>query len=349
MQKLFLGRTNRVYLDTEETIDAATFSLVTTTGSYVKDSSEADVQEKTCILDSSNGKYYYDLILSSSAVPDDCFIYWAATQSTIAVSLEPKYSPEDAVITEAIQTDRLLVSVTYVMDQYLRGISEAEIEATFSGLSYRDTIREQIQSATQHLETKTKLFFSPTTVVETHDYLMDPIPEKFWTQYLHEFPVVSITTMELKLNQTLVATIPAEWIVIGNAKEGLLKVVPYAGGISGFAFRMIAQGGMGIALVLGEANHIPDFFHITYEAGLDWDNLPANLKRNFRTAIARRVALQMLPNLDVHRGISSETRSVDGASTSKSYTSSATFGEHSAALEEYKKQETDWIDATKGK
>nr|MBC8554507.1 hypothetical protein [Candidatus Brocadiales bacterium] len=49
------------------------------------------------------------------------------------------------------------------------------------------------------------------------------------------------------------------------------------------------------------------------------------------------------------REISSESKSADGISTSRSYTASATFGEHSAAIEAYIKQQSKWVNQFKRK
>lgn len=350
MQKLFLGKSNRLFLQTEESIDAANLSIVGPTGAYLKDDAEVDLSEKACTLDSSSGKFYLDVTLSSSAVADDAFLNWEATKSSIAVTLEGKYDPEDAVVVASISTDTYLVTPTFVMEHYLRGITESEIEATFTGLGYREAIRAQIQAATAQLEKRTLTSFTPTVVTgEHHDYDNAPLYEKYWTNRMFHFPIISVETMELRLKDQVIAEMPAEWIQIGNKKEGVVKVIPYAGGASGFAFRLIMTIGANLSLISGGVHYYPDFFVYDYTHGLDWDNLDITEKTDIKTAIARRVALNMLPNLDVNRGKSSESKSIDGASASVSFTSSATFGEHSAALENYKKEESAWVNEFKRK
>lgn len=350
MQKLTLAQTNRVFLDTKKSVDSVKISLVDSTGSYIKDSASNDLKEKDCTLDGPSGKYYYDVTFDSSTTPTDAFIYWETSKDEIAVALEDKFSPEDAIVVTAISTDRLLVSPSFILDNFLRGISVSDIEISFEGQSYRQTIRDYAYAATEQLEEATLTSFTPKTkTAEKHEYYMHEIYEKFWTIALYEYPIISVTKIQLLLNEQEIATIPDEWIQVGNAWEGLVKIVPYAGGISGFAFRLITKGGLGLAILLGESHYVPDFFSYDYSYGLDWNNLLIEEKRNIQTAIGRRVAINLLPNLDVHRGISSESKSDSGASASRSYTSSAIYGEHSAAIETFKKEEVRWINLFKRK
>lgn len=351
MQKLFLGRSNRVFLDTDESVDAVKLSIVDPTGAYLKDSGEADLSQKDCTLDSASGRFYLDVTFSSSTTADDAYLYWEATLSSIAVILESKYDPEDAVVASAVSTDRYLVSPSFILDNFLRGIDETAIEATYPGQGFREAIRNQIQVSTDELQKATDTFFTSRTITdEYHDYDKTPLYEKFWTQRLFRTPVLSVTSMRLMLKDQELAVIPSEWFQVGNSKEGLAKVIPYAGsGAAGFAFRLIMTVGHTLAIMQGGVHYYPDFFLYTYVAGLDWDNLDVDEKTGIKNAIGRRVALNMLPNLDVHRGIASESASIDGASTSRSFTSSATFGEHSAALKEYKEQEKKWVDGFKKK
>lgn len=351
MQKLFLGRSNRVFLDTDESIDAVKLSIASPTGTLLKDSGEADFDEIVCTFDSSSGKYYLDVTFSSSTSADDAYLFWQATLSAIAVTLESKNDPEDAVIVATVSTDHYLVSTSFILDNFLRGISEADIAASYPGLGFREAVRSQILVATDELQRKVKTFFVPTTITEErHDYDHSPLYEKYWTQKLYETPIISVSEMKLMLKDQEIAVIPAAWLEVGNLKEGLVKVIPYAGGAgSGFTFRLIMTIGANLGLVVGGTHYIPDFFLYNYQAGLDWDNLGAEEKTSIKNAIGRHVALNMLPNLDVHRGIASESRSIDGASASRSYTSSAIYGEHSAALEKYEKQEKTWVDEFKGR
>ncbi len=349
MQKLTLGQTNRVFLNTGETVDSVLLSVVDPEGEYVLDGSSAALQDKTCVLDGGSGKYYFDVTFKSTVTPDDVYLYWVATNSSIAVDLEPEYDPEDAILVKKVDTDILLASPSFVMDNFLRGITETEIAATYQS-DYRSTIRDQIRVATDELERDTLVYFTPQTVTgERHDYYMRQIYEKFWTQNLYEYPIISITRVRIMLKDQEVVDMPEAWIQIGDPLEGRVKIIPYAGGAAGLAFRMITRGSLGLALILGEGTYVPDFFEYDYVHGLQWSTLERKEKTDIKNAIGRRVALNMLPNLDTHRGISSESRSLDGGSTTRSYTSSATFGEHSAALLQYKKAESAWINSFKRK
>jgi len=348
MKTIKIGLTNRVYLDTEKTVNSVEISIIDNDGNYVKLANGADIDGLTCILDAESGKYYYDITVHADTAPDYYSIYWTVQYSGIVVELEDKYTPEDLLIEKKIAIDNILILPSYVMDHHLRGIDVGIIESTYEQ-SYRNAIRREIKNATEQLENITEVYLQKRLIEdERHDYDMTPIYEKYWTNTLFHSPVASVEKVCLKLNEMeVVHEVPAAWVQIGNPVEGVIKVMPYSGGYNGLMF--VYTVGVGIAILLMGSSYIPDFFSYDYYAGLDWDSLQANEKEELRIAISRRVALNMLPNLDVHRGISSESRSLDGASKSTSYTSSAIYGEHSAAIEKYGKQEALWIQRFKKK
>jgi len=351
MQTLYLGSSNRTSLATDKTVDAIKLSIITSLGTYVKDSNNADIKDVVCSLDSETGQYYTDITFHSSATKGDIFLYWAATYNSQTVVLEDKYSPEDGVIADKIDTSPILITPTYLMDNFLRGIDIDVIEETFQGQGYRSVLRGQIKAATSKLERETLVHFTPQTITgERHSFYMSEIPEKFWTVRLYNFPIVSVDRVQLKLNEyEIVEDIPSDWVQTENPRDGMVSVIPYAGGVAAFVFHIVTQGGMGAALLFGEADHIPGFFSYDYTAGLDWDNIPDIEREDIKAAIGRETAIRFLPNLDVHRGISSESKSADGISTSRSYTASAIYGEHSAAIETWIKHQKTWVNQFKRK
>ncbi len=350
MQTLFLGKTNRITLNTGKPVDDVKLSILTSTGTAVKDSNGADITNITA-TDGGGDKFYLDINLFESTNETDIYIYWVCSNNSISVVLEDEYDPEDGIIKKQVDTEPLLISPTYLMNNYLRGITVADIEETFVGEGYRSTLKRQIRAATDHLQREVMVHFTPKTVTgERHTFYMSEIPEKFWTVRLYNVPIISVNKIQLKLNDyEIVEEIPSGWIQTENPKDGMVSIIPYAGGVAAFVFRIVTQGGMGAALLFGEASNIPGFFSYDYTTGIDWDNIHSTEKEDIKSAIGRQVAIHFLPNLDIHRGISSESDSIDGASSSRSYTSSATFGEHSAAIEAYIKQQKMWVNQFKRK
>ncbi len=347
MQPLYLGKTNRVILNTEKTIDVVKISIVNSVGDYVKDASDNEIQDKSCTLVS--GKFSYEVEFHGDTKERDVSIYWDATYTNIAVILEGKYRPEDGIIASVISTDAILVSPTYVMDNFLRGIKEDEIEATFVGYSYRDTLRLKIKSSTENLERDVQVAFTPKTIVgERFDYVDNvPIYEKFWQNTIYHTPIISIEKVEMLLNTREIIKISEAWVQIGNKKEGIIKVMPYSEGAPGLAFQMITGAGLGFAILMGAAYYVPDFFSYDYTHGLDWDTLDAHKKESIKMAIGREVAINMLPNLDTHRGLSSHSANIDGGQRNESFTSSAMYGEHSAAIKQFSDQQKKFVNQFK--
>lgn len=348
MKIIRIGVVNRIYLDTDRTVDAVLITIVNTDGNYAKLANGTDIKDLVCVKEVESGKWYYDIELHADTIADYYFIFWAATYSGINVSLEDSLTPEDCQIQAELPVDNILIPPSYVIDHHLRGIDIATIESYYQK-SYRSAIREQIKAATAQLETATEVYFKKRLILdERHDYDMTPIYEKYWTNILYHIPIYSVVKASIKLNEIeIIPEIPTSWIQIGNAKEGVIKVMPYSGNYNGLMF--VYTVGVGIAILLAGSAYIPDFFAYDYYAGLDWDNLESDEKENIRMAISRRCAINMLPNLDVHRGISSESSGIDGASKTVSYTSSAIYGEHSAAIEGFKRQDQDWIQLMKKK
>ena len=342
MQKLVKNQTTRVYLNTLKTVDSVKFTLVDDQGKFAKDSGNADLSSKTATLDVPSDLFYFDVTLHTTTTVGEFRIYWTATYSGLSVALEDKLDPEETVVIDAINTDKQLVSINYVMNHHLRGITEEDIKETFTDDTFRETLRDQIQTAISELEKKVDTYFTSTIITgERAEYYMEMLYEHFWTQRLFHTPVQSVESMKFKLNERELGDIPASWIQIGNKDEGLLKVLP-SDSSDGFALKLVSQAGLGLALLLGGAYYVPDFFEINYTAGLDWDNIMVKEKNEIKNAISRHVALNVLPNLDINRGLSSISKSLDGASSARSFTSSAMYGEHSAAIEQYTKQESKW-------
>ena len=282
MQTLFLGKTNRVSLNTAKPVDDVKLSLLTSTGTVLKDSNGVDISN--VIATSGDSGYYIDLALHDSTSESDVYLYWECSNNSIAVVLEDEYSPEDGVVTHQIDTEALLISPSYLMDNYLRGITVADIEKTFVGEGYRKTLKRQIRAATDGLQREVMVHFMPKTITgERHTFYMSEIPEKFWTVRLYNVPIISINRIQLKLNDyEIVEDIPSGWIQTENPKDGMVSIIPYAGGVAAFVFRIVTQGGMGAALLFGEASNIPGFFSYDYTTGLDWDNLDIAEKEDIK-------------------------------------------------------------------
>lgn len=341
MQKLFLDKTNRVFLDTAKVVDAVNISITGPSGSFLKDGVEADIEAKACTEDAGTGKFYYDVTLSSSTSIGDAFIYWEATLVGIPVGLESEFSPEDAAVLNSVSQQTFLVTPTYVINNFLRGIPESVIEATSPGLNYRDVIRAQILAATTAMEQETRVFFTPRTITdERHDYNQEPLLEKFWTQRMFEYPIRSVSKVTIKFNETETTELPIEWVLVGNNDEGMVKILPFVGSGS---FPLVFAVGFALGLNYFGTYYIPDAFAYDYVAGLQFEDLSANEQLDIKNAIGRQVAITMLPNLDQNRGIASESTGIDGATTMKSYTSSAMYSENSAAIKDYKIENTKFI------
>jgi hypothetical protein len=201
-----------------------------------------------------------------------------------------------------------------------------------------------IQAAQAELERQTQVFFEPTKVEdEKHEYYLQDFRQTFWQQQLFEYPIISVDKARIMYNDQVICEFNLDWLVI-NKKMGTMELLPKAIGEGGFIFSMLLQGMSGFATIMYTGyDRLPCFFHVDYTAGLDFQKLPERDKADLRMAIGRQAAINLLPKLDDRMGISSESTSQDGVSESVSYTASAMFSQYSAQIEQYKKDNAEWV------
>jgi hypothetical protein len=201
-----------------------------------------------------------------------------------------------------------------------------------------------IQAGQAELERQTQVFFEPTKVEdEKHEYYLQDFRQTFWQQQLFEYPVISVDAARIMYNDQVICDLKLEWLVV-DKKMGTVELLPKAIGEGGFIFSMLLQGLSGFATIMYTGyDRLPCFFHVDYTAGLDFAKLPDRDKADIRMAIGRQAAINVLPKLDDRMGISAESCSQDGVSESVSYTSSAMYGQYSAQIEQYKKDNAEWI------
>lgn len=205
---------------------------------------------------------------------------------------------------------------------------------------------EQVLSGAQdELEQDVQVFFEPRKVTdEKHDYFLQDFRQTFWLLQLHEWPLISVDQAQILYNDRLICDLKLDWLVV-DQKMGTMELLPQAIGDGGFLFSMLLQGLSGFATIVCTGyERLPLFFHIDYTAGLNFQALPENEKNNIKMAIGRRAAINVLPKLDDRMGISAESTSQDGISQSVSYTASAMYGQYSAQIEQYKKDDEKWVE-----
>ena len=327
-------------LTTAETgILAGTISLVDGQGSFVKADGDADIDDIAITVDGTD--YYSDLTLKSDTIAGFYRAFWRVYSdepATVPIVIEEEFFPEDIRAHAAEPFTEELVPLLYLTEIFLENIDTQ----TYS----KDGMRDLLDAARAELEEETQMFFTNRVIVEEkHDWFLGHFRQEFWMQQVRHWPLRSVEKMVIKYNDQEIADLDLSWIKF-EPDLGIIEILPYAEGESGYLWSVLMNGlsGLGISIFGGLYDRIPAFFHLDYTAGLDFFNMDIMEQNNFRHAICRRAAIHLLPKLDPKMGISSESAGIDGVTQSTSYTASAMYGQHSAQIEQYKKEDTVWVE-----
>ena len=335
MQKLVIDQSTRLILTTAKTgITSGTISLIDGQGNFVKTSADADIDDLA--VTGLGPPVFVDLQVNVVTSSGFYRAFWKMDDGNPVVLEESNY-PEDIRIHAAQPSVEELVPLAYLTENFLENIDLG----TFS----RDGIRDILQASRGELEQDTQMYFTKRVIVdETHDWYLQQFRQEFWMQQLRHWPIDSVEKMVIKYNDNVIATLDLSWIKI-ESEIGTIEVLPYAQGQSGFLWSILMSGlsGLGISIFGALFERIPTFFHIDYTAGLDFFTMPFDEQNHIRFAVARRAAINLLPKLDTKMGISAESSSIDGVSESVSLTSSAMYGQYSAQIEGYKKEDAEWV------
>lgn len=337
--KAYIGQTTKISLDDSNLSGSddynVSFTIVDESGNVIQDGSGVDLEDVVCSWDEENDQYYKDITLDSELSEGIYRIYWTVIVAATSrqVDLLDKNSPGAIKIVNQSEFQVELVNAHWFIDEFLENVPLENFKI--------DRIRETLRIAQKDLEKDTQVYFTSTLISnEQHDYYYEQFRRTFWMQNLFHSPIISVSEIKLKWGDQEIAVIDSDYHIVDKI-EGLVRVVPTQGG---YFYNLLYSGlgGLSINNLAGFGN-IPAFFHFTYRAGLDWENLDADERDEIRYAIGRRAAIELLPKLDNRMGISSESKSIDGASQSTSYTSSAMYGQYSAQIEQYQKDQEMWI------
>lgn len=232
-----------------------------------------------------------------------------------------------------------LVTVKDVKTRYLFGMDLTDPKGN---MMPDETIQHAIDSAISYLEHKLDIMIIQTTFLETYDYRQQDYTNFNFLQ-LKKRPIAQLTSLKAKFpsNRELVQY-PKEWFVV-EKEAGQIQLSPVEGSFSGL---IVTQGGSYVPLIYGARSYWPHLFQVEYIAGFDADKVPVIINEMIGLQASIRI-FEILGDMIIEPGIASETVGIDGASTSRQTTASAMFSGHSARIEAYRKQLTDYVAAVK--
>jgi len=253
------------------------------------------------------------------------------------------------------------ITPQYLLDNYILGAELQRAIRLNDFIQYENSIKNDIErlikqksesflaahikNSADEMEGRLGVYLSPKTIVtrpeiegltQGEDYDIAGTPMTYYYRdWMHfnrmETPfnnIRKINRLRMVHGDHVVGEIPLDWIVINAAKEGILSIVPWSGGLF---IQGAAQLGFGIMYYLNR-DRVPGFWNLDLESGLD--ELPGDIVRYICVGAARDI-LAILSNT-LSGGIASKSISFDGFSSSIGTTASAIYSLYSALENSYK-------------
>ena len=228
-----------------------------------------------------------------------------------------------------------LITPKDVTERYLFGVDLTDDKD--NKLSNK-VIQHYIESAVSYLEHKLDIVITPTTFLERYDYRSVDYSDFNFLQLKHR-PVREIVDFRAKFpNNVDLVAYPKEWYVL-EKEAAQMQLSPVEGTFSGL---IVTQGGSYLPLIYGTRSYWPHLFQVEYSAGFDADCIPVIINEMIGLQAAIRI-FEILGDIVLGPGVSSESVNLDGAGVSKQLTASAMFSAYSARIESYKKQMDDYM------
>lgn len=340
-QKLYINTASKLYLtDTAITAEQASASvtLVTEMGTVATNSLDAVIQNVACTWDAVESKYYVELTLKSTMKAGYYRCFWKVldTGGSI-VALNANNNPEIIQALSLVSSEIEIVPVQWWYDAFLNLVPLGNYPA--------QAIRESIQASIGELENETDLLFYKRLIEnERHDYFLEDVSRTYWMQQMFKAPLQSVYSLRALYGTQEIVTFESDYL-IADQNMNTIEILPSQ---NGYFFTTLFNG-INTVGSISLRERIPLFFDISYYAGFDWDVISEQLKNEIRFAVGRRAAINIFAKLDSAMGYSAKSKSMDGVSESVSYTASAMYGQYSAQIEQFKKDDEAWIKAFRKK
>jgi len=232
-----------------------------------------------------------------------------------------------------------LLTATQLKERYLFGV---ELKDSNGNVMSDDVLQHYIISAVSYLEHKLDIVIAERTFVEDYDYRATDYVNFNFIQ-LKKRPISQLIEMKARFpnNQDLVKY-PEEWYVV-EKEAGQIQLSPVEGTFSGL---IVTQGGSYVPLIYGTQSYWPHLFHITYKAGFTPDQIPVIINEMIGMQASMRI-FEILGDLILGPGVTSENVGLDGASVSKQLGASPGMNAFSARIKSYKDQMKEYIETVR--
>ena len=238
---------------------------------------------------------------------------------------EPYNLPEDPQAEESIALEG------YTTDDLIDAAFQGIDLVTYKGdyLS-RTLLASSINSAIATAEQMFDIAIGKRLIEdEVHDY-EGMMLNQFQHTYTYLRPLIKVTKISYMLGNSELLKVPGDWVQL-DKKAGAITIFPVSGSVQPI---MPAIGST--IPYYGNFRYMPNGLRLTYEAGMDKKDVPANLI----DWIAKRAAISVFEvwgDQIIGAGIAGSSLSIDGAAQSIDTTQSAMYGGASARISEYRR------------
>jgi hypothetical protein len=321
--------------------------LKTDTGVELSNISNDATGPGSKLLISYNGttkKYTVAFNLDPATKPQYGRIFWYATASGVPVDLTADFQPEDCEIApsyKTIQATGQIMPVQVFLDRFIA--ADAKMDAKYKAAvnafvaASRSYMAQELFAAQGDLEREIKMKFFPTPAHMERDFFQQEFRSEFWLQQVDYKPIISVDHYFVKYGATGVEITEdiADKMLI-EPKMGTIEFLPTTVSGSLFAALLTNVSALGLSIMAdGGYSRVPCLFRIDYTHGLDFPNLSNQERESIRNAVGRRALINVLPKIDPLVRATSESKSIDGASKSKT-------GGIKDYLKEYKTEDAAW-------
>ena len=300
-------------MNTGDTIASATVTLTIGTGATAY----------TCAVS--------DVVLTHNVAAAVTFDSWtAAVLGAKAVTVTVTHGTPP--VTDATWSTSITVGIAdgkYVLDTFAQNFDATKLPLDWS---------ERLQTAQRDMERETNIAsFGLGLFSEKYDYILQDFASSFWNLQMRHGPIQDVVSYKMMWGTQEIGTFETTWLSV-DKDMNMLELIPNALGVSGLMYTALIAGLTTIIPGFVMYQRIPCVFHVTFHAGLDFDNMDETQQDSFSYAIARRAILRWMPFMRP-RGTGSESISIDGASQSQSFGRA----EYAFLVETLKNEDTEWI------
>jgi hypothetical protein len=349
MKQVIRENTNRIYLEDANFIEnlfTVTVSIFDEAGNFAKDSTNADIQDKTAIFDTTLNQYYIEILFLPTLPIGYLRAFWDVIKISDGVTqnVNSAYTPQDLELVSyagATSQEPQIVPISFFLDNYV--MKNEKLDAQYKQAidtyiaSNRNDISRWLMASQGNLELTTKLTFFTKQETIKSDYYSQIFQNEYWLQQPYNRPVISLESFKLVYGAQEVDLITEiKNFIIVDQKMGTLQFLPISTSGTFYQVLMMNINALALTAAFNTGSVIPSLFHYTYTYGLNFITLDQSMKESIRQAISRNTLIRLLPIIDPSVRITSSSKSMDGVS--KSQTSGI-----AAMLKEFKEEEKQWV------